>query len=168
MASIGTVKGFEGRLIPTAPTSTILFPTFKRLRISAILSELEVNKRVFVLGKPVRADLKWRERALRIINYDLIDPNTDKLVEVTTLSPTKCFSKLTELLKKGIVSPRGNIIICPHGSKMQTVGVWHFCANNPDVRIVLSQPTEFFPLKYSTGYRDTFVFDALLAWPENR
>ena len=119
-----------------------------------------------MIGKLVRADLKWRERALRIINYDLIDPNTDELVEVSTLSPSECFSKLSNLLKEGIVSPRGNIIICPHGSKMQTVGVWRFCVENPDVRVILSHPKEFFPKKYSTGYRNTFVFDPAIAWPE--
>lgn len=161
LTSVGTVKGFEGRILPTAPTTIILFPTFKRLRTAAILAGLEVNRKVFMLGVPVRADLKWRERALRVINHDLIDEDTDVLIPVTTLSPAECYDKLDALLQQGIATPRGNIIICPHGSKMQTVGAWQFCIQNPDVRVVLAHPKEFFPRKYSIGHKDTFVFDPL-------
>jgi hypothetical protein len=164
LTSIGIVKGFEGRILPTAPSTIILFPTFKRLRTAAILSDLEVNKKVFIVGSPVRADLEWRQRALRIINYDLIDEDTDVIVAVETLSPVACYNKLDELIQEGVACPRGNIIICPHGSKMQTVGVWRFCMDNPDVRVVLAHPKEFFDKKYSIGYRDTFVFDPGSAW----
>jgi hypothetical protein len=166
LSSVGTVKGFEGRILPTAPTTVILFPTFKRLRTAAILAELEVNSKVFMLGVPVRADLKWRERALRVINHDLINEDTDVLVAVDTLSPLDCYTKLNTLLEKRIASPRGNIVICPHGSKMQTVAVWRFCTENPDVRVVLAHPKEFFPKKYSLGHRDTFVFDPSVAWKQ--
>jgi len=159
LASVGVVKGFEGRITPTAPTSIILFPTFKRLRISSILTELEVKTRVFVLSKPEREDLRWRERALRIINYDLVDFDTDHFLTVSTLSPKETFNELCRLFERGILTPRGNTIICPHGSKMQTVGVWQFCDVNPEVRVILSHPTEFFPKKYSVGFRETFIYE---------
>lgn len=165
LASVGTVKGYEGRIIPTSPTSVVIFPTFKRLRTSAILSELEVNRRVFMMSLPVREDLKWRERALRVINFDLIDPDTDIVRTLSTLSPMDCYRELTRLLSDGIVSPRGNIIICPHGSKMQTVGIWMFCEENPEVRVVIAHPREYFPSKYSVGFRSTFAFDPATVQP---
>lgn len=159
LASLGTVRGYEGRLNPTAPTTIILFPTFKRLRIGSILAELEVNRRIFMMGIPVRADLQWRRRALNIINFDLIDSDTDLIIDVSTLSPADTLNALRRFFVDGIINPRMNTVVCPHGSKMQAVGVWQFCQENPDVRVVLSHPNEFFPKKFSTGYRDTFVFD---------
>jgi hypothetical protein len=164
-ASVGTVRGYEGSIMPTAPTALILFPTFKRRRTSGLLAEIEVNKKVFLIGDPVRQDLKWRKRALLVINYDLIDKDTDHVEQLQTLSPHACYSALTSLLQRGIVSPRENIVICPHGSKMQTVGVWKFCEDFPDTRVVLSHPKEYFPQKYSVGCRDSFVFDPMLEWP---
>ncbi len=159
LSKVGTVKGFEGWLIPTEPTAVVLFPTFKRTRTSAILSELEVQRKVFLIGKPVRSDLKWRMRALRVINYDLIDYDTDYIREISTLSPMETLGSLESLFKEGVISPRHNILISPHGSKMQTVGVWKFCELNPDIRVITSYPHEYFPDKYSVGYRDGFILD---------
>lgn len=159
LSSVGTVSGFEGRILPTAPTTVILFPTFKRLRTAAMLAELEVRRKVFMLGVPVRADLRWRERALRVINYDLINSETDLVLRVDTLSAGSCYRRLCALVADGTVSPRGNIVVCPHGSKMQTVGVWLFCTENPEVRVAVAHPREFFPGKYSAGFGATFVFD---------
>jgi hypothetical protein len=161
LASISTVKGYEGKISPTAPTVVIAFPTFKRTRIASILAEMEVRRKIFIIGKPVRSDLAWRERALRIINYDLIDENTDLVLTISTLSPFECFEALLNLFDIGIICPVENIIICPHGSKMQTIGVWRFCEDHRFIRVVLSDPKEFFPKKYSVGCGESYIFDTI-------
>jgi hypothetical protein len=159
MATVNTIRGYEGRLSPTEPTVIILFPTFKRTRTSAILGELEVQRKVFFIGKPVRRDLRWRMRAMEIINFDLIDPTTDLVRHVSTLSPVDTYSALTGLFAEEVISPRHNVLIAPHGSKMQTIGVWLFCEANQFVRAIASYPREYFPAKYSVGWRESFVCD---------
>jgi hypothetical protein len=159
LSSVGVLPGFEGRLLPTSPSVIISFPTFKRLRTSSVLADLEVHRKVFLIGRPVRTELAWRARALRVINLDLIDEDTDFVQEVSTLSPLECLLQLKRLIDDDVVPSSWNILICPHGSKMQTVAVWGFCAERDDARVVISHPRQFFPKKYSEGWRETFLLD---------
>ena len=159
LSSIHTVAGFEGRVLATRPTNLVMFPTYKRFRSAAIVSELEVRTRLFVTGVPERPDLAWRARALEVINFDLIDRGTDEVLRLSTLSAGDTFVALAKRVAAGLLDLRDNVIICPHGSKMQTVGVWWFCETYPDARIVVSQPRTWFPGKYSQGSGRAFALE---------
>ncbi len=159
------VPEFSGNISPQLPSVLVVFPTFKRVRISTIIAPLEVNHKALVFGISVRDDLKWRTRLLRMINYDLMEPSTDTICEISTLSPHTTYQKLLSILDGRSNHGLHNTIIVPFGSKMQTVGVWKYCQEHPEVRIVLSQPKEFYPNKYSDGAKDSFFFDPNLNWP---
>ena len=162
---VSLLPGFEGRLLPTSQTAIVLFPTYKRLRTSSVLAELEVHRKVIIFGNPIRPDLDWRARALRIVNLDMVDDGTDVVRQESTLSPAGCFHTLEDLVANNILPVTWNILICPHGSKMQSVAVWGFCTRHRDVRVVISRPTKFYPKKYSSGVGDTFMFDISAHWP---
>lgn len=154
------IPEFRGKLFPNLPTAVVIFPTFKRARVGAILNQIEAIRKIFVLSIPIRDDLHWREHLMVVINFDLIDRETDLIEKVSTLYPEDTLGLLRNLLDSDDTThSTGNVIIVPHGSKMQTIGVWQYCQDHPYVRIVLSRPKEFFARKYSEGYRDSFVYD---------
>ncbi len=161
------VPEFAGHISPQLPSTLIVFPTFKRVRASTIIAPLEVNHRAFVFGHPVRKELEWRTRLLHMVNYDLMEQNTDIICDTPTLSPHATYRKLLWILDTGRNHGLHNTIIVPFGSKMQTVGVWKYCQEHPEVRVVLSRPREFYPHKYSEGAKTSFFFDPNLIWPSS-
>jgi hypothetical protein len=154
---IEEIPELPGRIFPNHPVMLVAFLAFKRSRLSCILNQYETNARIFIQSIPVRADLKWRERALEIINFDLIDENKNNIVRLSTLDWHQTYSFLTELYRKDNANFRFNVLIAPLGGKMQTVGAWHFAINNPDVKVVTSTPRRHFPNKYSVDYGETHL-----------
>jgi hypothetical protein len=161
---VHAVPGYEGSICPQLPTTLIVFPTFRRVRTGAIIAGLELGRKAFILGRPVRDELAWRTKVLQMINYDLMDPNTDNICETPTLSPHASYQALAELADRELSSEPRNLLIVPLGSKMQTVGVWRFCIEHPEARLVLSRPRTFFPNRYSDGAGEVFFFDPQPPW----
>jgi hypothetical protein len=135
----------------------ISFLTLKRSRLAAILREYESNVRVLIEGVPIRDDLKWRERLMEIINFDIIEDNRHAICKVETLDWQVTYRILSDLYNKENARYRFNVLLAPLGSKMQTLGAWVFASQNPGVRAVTSTPAKHFPEKYSNGYRQTFL-----------
>lgn len=162
---VHAVPGFEGRLCPQLPTTLVVFPTFRRVRTGAIIAGLELGRKAFILGSPVREELAWRTKVLQMINYDLMDPNTDRVRVTSTLSPHASYQALMDLADRELALEPRNLLIVPLGSKMQTVGVWRFYLERPEARLVLSRPRSFFPTRYSDGAGQVFFFDPQLPWP---
>lgn len=158
------VPEFSGRLAPQLPTTLVVFPTFKRVRTAAILGPLEVNRRIFVLGKPVREELQWRLRLLEMVNYDLYDRDSDTVEVAPTLSPFATYHILRSTLDRSSEGGPENTLVAALGSKMQTVGLWKYCDEHPEVRIVLSAPSRFYSEKYSEGAGGSFYFDPGRNW----
>jgi hypothetical protein len=153
------LPGFEGNHLPNYPLMLIAFLTFKRSRLGAILREYEANVRVLVKGVPVRSDLKWRERAMETINFDLIEDNKNSLFSVETLDWQQTYLFLQEIHSRANNKYRYNFMLAPLGSKMQTVGAWQFAHQHPEIKVVTSTPSKLFPEKYSIGYGNTFLID---------
>lgn len=154
---IQEVPELPGQIFPSRPVMLLAFFAFKRSRLSCILSQYETNARILIQSIPVRQDLKWREKALEIINFDLIDGNKNNIIKLPTLDWKLTYSFLTELYSKNYNGYRFNMLLAPLGSKMQTVGAWYFAIKNPDVKVVTSTPRKHFPDKYSIGYTDTHL-----------
>lgn len=154
---IQEVTDLPGRIFPNHPVLLIGFLAFKRSRLSCILSQYETNARTLIQSVPIRQDLKWREKALEIINFDLVDENRENIVKVPTLDWTKTYETLSQLHHRNEASSRFNTLLAPLGGKMQTLGAWYFAVRNPDVKVVTSTPRRHFPKKYSTGYTATHL-----------
>lgn len=151
------IAELSGRIFPNHPVMLLAFLAFKRSRLSCILNQYETNTRILINSIPIRSDLKWREKALEIINFDLIDENRNSIVTYPTLYWEKTYDFLTELYSNGHIRYRFNVLLAPLGGKMQTVGAWYFAIKNPDVKVITSTPRKHFPKKYSIGYTDTHL-----------
>ena len=154
---IEEISELPGRIFPNHPVMLLAFLTFKRSRLSSILTQFETNTRILIKTIPVRADLKWREKALEIINFDLIDENRNGIVSLPTLYWEKTYEFLMKLYAENHIGYRFNVLLAPLGGKMQTVGAWYFAIKNPDVKVITSTPRKHFPNKYSIGYTDTHL-----------
>jgi hypothetical protein len=153
------LPGFGGNHLPNYPLMLIAFLTFKRSRLGAILREYEANVRVLIKSAPVRLDLRWRERAMETINFDLIEDNKNSIFSVETLDWQQTFAFLEGLYRATNNRYRYNFLLAPLGSKMQTIGSWMFATRNREIKVVTSTPARLFPDKYSIGYRTTFLID---------
>lgn len=154
---IQEVRELPGRIFPNHPVLLVAFLAFKRSRLSCILNQYETNARILVQSVPVRDDLKWREKALEIINFDLIDENKNGVVKLSTLDWRQTYDCLTQLYLKDNARYRFNVLLAPLGSKMQTVGAWYFAIRNPDVKVIVSAPRKHFAGKYSVHYTGTHL-----------
>jgi hypothetical protein len=151
------IPELPGRIFPNHPVLLIAFLAFKRSRLSSILNQYETNSRILIKTVPIRKDLKWRGKALEIINFDLIDENKNSVVELPTLFWQKTYDFLSNIYSSNYIGYRFNVILSPLGGKMQTVGTWYFAIRNPDVKVVTSIPRKHFPKKYSIGYGHTHL-----------
>lgn len=148
---------FIGSPEPGRPALLISFLTFRRSRLQLLLQELEFEKKILVLGEPVREDLKWRKAFMEIANFDVIQKNNENVIILNTLSPFIVADRLEELIYQSRDYARYNIFLAPLGSKMQTIGCYMFWKRHPDITIIFSQPKTYYKDKYSNSYRDTFA-----------
>ena len=117
------------------------------------------NERILIKPTPIRSDLRWRSKALDIINFDIIDENRNSIFELPTLYWFKTYEFLKSIYNNERIRYGFNVILAPLGSKMQTVGAWYFAINNPSVKVITSTPRKRFPKKYSIGYGDTHLIE---------
>lgn len=151
------ITELPGRIFPNHPVMLIAFLAFKRSRLSCILNQYETNARILIQSVPIREDLKWREKLIEIINFDLVEENRENIVKVPTLYWGNTYQKLCDLYRQKDAKRRFNTLLAPLGGKMETVGAWYFAVRNPDVKVITSTPRQHFPKKYSTGYAATHL-----------
>jgi hypothetical protein len=156
---LGISRRFAGRPEPGKPFMLIGFFAFKRSRLQTVLQSLELEKKVFILGEPVRSDLKWRTHCMEIANWDLLMKNIDSVQPLTTLDPFEVYNYLESATYENNDYARYNIMVAPLGSKMQTLGCYLFVRRHAEVTVLFSHPRAFFPKRFSTGYRETFFID---------
>ncbi|MEP1420527.1 MAG: hypothetical protein ABJK59_02000 [Erythrobacter sp.] len=146
----------RGLIRPNYPLFLITFLTFKRGRLSAILSALEANAKLLIRGVPVRKDLKWRVDAIKVPNADLISDR--ELIDLETLNWEVTYDYLVSQYELDSNRFRYNFIVAPLGSKMQTVACWKFAKERPEVSLITSTPVEHYFDRYSNGSGETFYF----------
>ena len=151
---------YSGDPEPGRPFLLVSFFPFKRSRLHLLLQTLEVERKMFILGEPVREDLKWRHAFMRIANWDMIRRNKGSVVALPTLYPDQTRDFLESAIYVKGLHLNYNVVLAPLGSKMQTVGAFLFWRNHPEVTIVFTHPKRFFKEAYSDGYRETFVIPA--------
>jgi hypothetical protein len=157
--TVEPIPMLPGRFFPNHPLLLMGFLTFKRSRLSAVLSEYETSERILIKGTPVRSDLMWRDRALEIINFDIFDEYKDRIFSLPTLDWFATYDFLTTMYKEKQRQYRYNVLLAPLGGKMQTLGAWYFATRNRDVKVVTSTPKELFSTRYSSGYTETHLID---------
>ena len=134
--------------IGESPVLLALFPTFNTERTDGVLAKLDPAERIWFFGQP--HDLAKNSFRIDMEKYYAapIMCSGDKWSTLNTFDYRKTLIALGGLYSKYHFDYR--IVIMPHGSKMQTLGVNLFAAAHETSR-VFATPQKYDPEKYSEG-----------------
>ncbi len=130
------------------PVLLILFPTFNTERTDHVLADLNPAASTWIFGQP--HDLSknaYRVQMAKSFAAPIINPG-DPWTELSTFDYRKSLSALAGIYAKHRLSHR--IVVMPHGSKMQTLGVNLFAAVH-QISMVFPMPKTYDPNRYSEG-----------------
>ncbi len=153
----GPFYGFEFAAKPPAlqaddlgekPVALAIFPTFNTERTDGVLAELDPAERIWTFGEP--HDLgknDYRYDMMIAMAAPLIYPG-DPWTVVTTFDYRATYREFAGIYAK--YRPTHRLVVLPHGSKMQTLGVGLFALTHP-VSFVFANPKTYNPVRYSRG-----------------
>jgi hypothetical protein len=144
----------------SSPTRLIAFPSFDRVHLTALLTELQPAQLTVIEGQPPSASNHWRLGIIGKINeLDRLQSQTGADREIaSTLDYRETLDRLLRLYAKHGIRER--IVLSPTGSKMQSVAVGLFRAWVRDVQIVYPTSSGFCPAKsYTVGIGQTHLLD---------
>jgi hypothetical protein len=134
--------------VPVGQTRLIAFPSLDSYQLIAVRAEVQPSRFTFINGIPPDPKNAWRTGAIQRINS--LDKIQHDACDASTLDYRQTLNCLLETYAKH--SERERLLICPTGSKMQTVAVGLFRAFMDDVQIVYPTPKDFHsPSNYTTG-----------------
>ncbi len=148
-----TIPTFSGVFLPGYSTLLIIFLGFDPIRARGAINFFQPSNKIGMVGVPPREDRKWRADEVKKRNLKVFDEK-DEMILLSTFYYERTILKLNELYQK--FSPNSNIAICPLGSKLQTLGVFLFVTEHPDVKLLFPIPMKFHPKRYSRGYTKTW------------
>ena len=157
--NIGTE--YPGYHIDQIPDCILVFPSFKKERSRAVISEVDPSllvspekKVIWLLGKPHIEQDYWRVEAMRKINS--LDADVPQW-EVDTFNYVETLRTLDAIYQEKVGDHQ--FTLSPMGSKLQAVGASLFCYLRPDVRVVFATPKEYNASLYSDGCKETWMID---------
>lgn len=156
-SDVEPISPLMGHTLPNSPVFLVSFLTFKRSRLGAVLRHFESNRRIFVKPVPAREDLRWRIKALEVINFDLIDESDFEIVSLPTAEWRPTYEWLRKIYEENNNQYRYNFIVAPLGSKLQTLGAWRFAVERPEIRVVTATPKRLFRGTFSRGFGETWI-----------
>ena len=147
-----TMPNFCGIHTPGYSPMYILFLGFEPIRVKGLIYRHQPSKKIGIYGIPSKEVLSWRLTMIRNM-YRYYFKEEDEIIELPEFDYLKVLDKLYEIYDK--YSQHNNITIVPMGSKMQTLAVVLFLENHPDVKLLITIPKKYDPLRYSEGIGDT-------------
>lgn len=131
------------------PVSLVLFPTFNTERTDGVLADVDPAARIWIFGEP--HDLSknsYRIEMAKTFAAPIIQPG-DPWTQLTTFDYRDTVHALGGIYADYYSKYR--IVVMPHGSKMQTLGVTLF-ASVHKVSMVFAMPKTYDPNRYSEGH----------------
>lgn len=136
------------------PILLISFPTFNTERTSGVITDLEPEKRVWVFGTPHNISSNaYRIEMAQSFAGPVMTPG-DKWTLTSTFDYRESMLALA-----GIYARERNqyrVVVMPHGSKMQTLGVSLFSSAH-QVSMVFAVPKNYDPDRYSCGCEEVWA-----------
>jgi hypothetical protein len=130
------------------PVLLVLFPTFNTERTDGVLAEVEPASRIWLFGEPHDPVVnEYRIEMAKAFAAPVMHPG-DKWSLVTTFDYRQTIAVLASIYAEH--RGRYRLVVMPHGSKMQTVGVALFAMAH-QVSQVFAMPRAYDPDRYSDG-----------------
>ena len=157
---------FSGSIEFLRNSVLIGFYTFKKSRLQAILNSVEFDQKFLLLSKPERDDLQWRRDFMELMNTDSLSYHKILKSDTSTLYVNLIMEEIDNILN--ICADKkcsdyfklyntSNVYIAPLGSKMQTLACLFTKIKYPDVSIIFSEPSKYYPNKFSFGCGNSFI-----------
>lgn len=145
-------KLYPGRNVRELPVMLVAFPNFKPERTRSIKTELNPVKTIWIIGEPHLPENHWRRDAV----HDVNEIKDDKIYNLKTFDYISTFCLMEEIYigetyKWMAEDNPYHMIIAPHGSKLQNIGIALFCQLRQDVGVYFSTPEQFNPAHYTEG-----------------
>ncbi len=126
----------------------IAFPTFNPREMLALVNELSLRDLILLEGRPHLQKDQWRTEAIRELNSQVEEMARVEKRELLTFDYAEVAAELCELYE--LHGTNRKMLVAPTGSKLQTVGVFMFLQEHPDVQVVYPV-TEYFLKEYTEG-----------------
>jgi len=135
------------------PVLLVLLPTFNTERTSNVLAELDPARRIWLIGEPhdLAAD-NYRIEMAKSFAAPAIYPG-DCWGLISTFNYKKTMSAIAGIYAENRFNYR--MVVMPHGSKMQTLGVNLFAMAH-QVSMAFAMPKQYNPERYSIGCKQVW------------
>lgn len=154
---IQPIPGFEGDTKAVGPTILALLLGFEGYKALYAWERIGPNKVIALLGQP-----PYEEHLLEISkrnNKELIGQGDSvKLDYIHTSDAIAAKRKLQHLYREEVKShPDHAFILCPLGTKLQSLACFAFAYQNPSVVVTYVSSLKYFTEHYSRGYDETHI-----------
>jgi len=157
------IPNFEGSLIPEAEKILVLVIGFEGNKSEYVWELLSPKKTHVLIGDPPY-DPSFIEEARKRNSFFFNNPGVDIIEErIHTSDLESIFNKLESLYlqyfkKEGAVEDF-NMLLCPLGTKPQSLGTYLFAKKYSHVPIIYVSSAYYFTDKYSRGISETITYD---------
>jgi len=148
LKAILTLPNFSGVYTPGYSPMLIVLLGFEPIRARAILELFQPSRKIGIIGIPSKPDLMWRVDLAKMLYHNFFE-NPQEMRELSEFNYVEAYHALESLY--GEFARSNNIAVAPLGSKMQTLAVFLFLRNHPDVQLLISIPQRYDPRRYTEG-----------------
>jgi len=157
------IPTFEGSLSSEAEKILVLLLGFEGNKSEYVWELLSPKKTIVLIGDPPY-DPSFVNEARKRNDFFFNEPRGDVIEErIHTSDLESIFSKLESIhsryVKKEGTLEDVNILICPLGTKPQSLGTYLFAKKYPNVPIIYVSSAYYFTEKYSKGIGETITYD---------
>ena len=136
------------------PIRVITFPSWNTTQLAAVCSEIQASHFTIVHGVPPDPQNAWRRDAIRALNRIEWLPGQEEF-DVSTLDYRETLDLLLNIYDTHRQGAK--LVVCPTGSKMQSLAVGVVCAFLRDVQVAYPTPRLFpAPADYTEGVGDLY------------
>jgi hypothetical protein len=157
LESLQQIPGFPGCADCSRPIHLVLFLGYEGDRALAVYEQIQpMDTTLIIPSPPFRPS--WEGRTEKM-NRDLLAVVGSEAVQtVDAIDPTATVRKLQEVLGNGSPRSAHASIICPLGTKPQTLGVFEFLRQTNDpAAVVYARPLRHNHSFYSSGIGPSWV-----------
>ena len=145
VSQITTVPNYFGHMTLSKKPLPVLFIGFEPERTMAVWQHFNPEKTIALVTNPPRSDNSSYVKYARESNEALLCKPSVEVRDVPADNPQQVYQVLEQIHRD--VSSKYTMVIGPFGTKPQTVGVFLFLNQHPEVQVIYS-----FPADYTNSY----------------
>lgn len=156
IGGVGPIPGFEGNVSAMGETVLAVVLGFEGYKALTAWERVGPSKVIPLIGQPA-----YMERFLGISrrqNLEFLEAigNPD-LVPLHTYDVISAKRQLVDVYAQvSAAAPQSSLVVCPLGTKLQSLAVFGFAYQRPEVSVIYVSSLSYFVEEYSRGYQPDF------------